>query len=65
MRKQIEAILTPEQSQQLQAKLQQGSKMREAMASLNLTADQKAKIRDIMKSYRSQRSEQAPASSSQ
>ena len=49
MRKQVEAVLTPEQSQQLQTKLQQGVKMREAMASLNLTPEQKTKIRDIMK----------------
>lgn len=30
MRKQIETVLTPEQSQQLQTKLQQGTRMREA-----------------------------------
>jgi Spy/CpxP family protein refolding chaperone len=52
-------VLTPEQVQQLQAKLQQGTRMREAMASLNLTSEQKTKIQEIMKSARAQRSEQA------
>lgn len=65
MRKQIEAVLTPEQSQQLQAKLQQGVKRREAMASLNLTPEQKTKIQDIMKSARSHREGQPPANSPQ
>ena len=65
MRKQIEAVLTPEQKQQLQAKLQQGTKMRDAMASLNLTPEQKTKIQDIMKAARARRSEQAPASTQQ
>lgn len=51
-RKQIEAVLTPDQVQQLQAKLKNGDKLRNAVASLNLTADQKAKIQIIMeKSY--------------
>ncbi|XGV98724.1 MAG: Spy/CpxP family protein refolding chaperone [Leptolyngbya sp. BL-A-14] len=65
MRKQIEAVLTPEQSQQLQAKLQQGVRMREAMASLNLTPEQKTKIRDIMKAARAQRQGQPSSSTSQ
>lgn len=65
MRKQIEAVLTPEQAQQLQAKLQQGTKMRDAMASLNLTPEQKTKIQAIMKAARAQREGQPPASSSQ
>lgn len=64
-RKQIEAVLTSEQSQQFQAKLQQGTRMREAMASLNLTSEQKTKIQEIMKSARAQRSEQSPTSSAQ
>ena len=51
-RKEIEAVLTPDQVQQLQAKLKQGEKLRNAIASLDLTADQKAKIQIIMeKSY--------------
>jgi Spy/CpxP family protein refolding chaperone len=51
-RKQIEAVLTPDQVQQLQAKLKQGEKLRKAIDSLNLTADQKNKIQIVMeKSY--------------
>ncbi len=51
-RKQVEAVLTPDQVQQLQAKLKQGEKLRSAISSLNLTADQKTKIQIIMeKSY--------------
>ncbi len=49
IRKQIEAVLTPDQVKQLQAKLQQGEKMRKAVLSLDLTADQKTKIQDIFK----------------
>ncbi|MDZ7962956.1 MAG: hypothetical protein RMY34_34695 [Aulosira sp. DedQUE10] len=49
MRQQIEAVLTPDQVKQLQAKLQQGEKMRKAVLSLNLTAEQKTKIQDIFK----------------
>ncbi|MBH8576211.1 hypothetical protein I8752_25110 [Nostocaceae cyanobacterium CENA369] len=47
--KQIETVLTPDQTKQLEAKLQQGEKMRQALSSLNLTADQKTKIQDILK----------------
>ncbi len=51
-RKQIEEVLTPDQVQQLQAKLKNGEKLRNAISSLNLTADQKNKIQIIMeKSY--------------
>ncbi len=58
-RKQIEAVLTPDQIQKLQAKLKQGEKLHNAIASLNLTADQKNKIQIIMeKAY-----EQTPNSS--
>ncbi|MEH2296649.1 hypothetical protein [Nostoc sp.] len=49
VRKQIEAVLTPDQVKQLSAKLQQGEKMRQAVLSLNLTAEQKTKIQDIFK----------------
>ena len=49
VRKQIEAVLTPDQVKQLQAKIQQGEKMRKAISSLNLTADQKTKIDNILK----------------
>jgi len=51
-RKQIEAVLTPDQVQMLRAKLKNGDKLRNAIASLNLTADQKNKIQIVMeKSY--------------
>jgi Spy/CpxP family protein refolding chaperone len=49
IRQQIEAVLTPDQVKQLQGKLQQGEKMRKAVLSLNLTAEQKTKIQDIFK----------------
>ncbi len=49
VRKQVEAVLTPDQVKQLSAKLQQGEKMRQAVLSLNLTAEQKTKIQGIFK----------------
>jgi hypothetical protein len=63
MKKQIEAVLTPDQVKQLESKLQQGDKMRDAMASLNLTAEQKTKIREIYKSARAQRQGQSQTNS--
>ncbi len=49
IRKQVEAVLTPEQKQQLQTKVQSGEKMRQALKEINLTADQKTKIQTILK----------------
>ncbi|MEH2026009.1 hypothetical protein [Nostoc sp.] len=49
VRKQVEAVLTPDQVKELSTKLQQGEKMRKAVLSLNLTAEQKTKIQDIFK----------------
>jgi Spy/CpxP family protein refolding chaperone len=49
VRKQIEAVLTPDQAKELSGKLQKGEKMRKALFSLNLTPDQKTKIKDILK----------------
>ncbi|MEH2326889.1 MAG: hypothetical protein V7K32_25655 [Nostoc sp.] len=49
VRKQVEAVLTPDQVKELSTKLQQGEKMRKAVFSLNLTAEQKTKIQDIFK----------------
>ncbi|UBF23903.1 hypothetical protein K9N68_19350 [Kovacikia minuta CCNUW1] len=63
MKKKIEAVLTPEQVKQLESKLQQGERMRDAMASLDLTSEQKTKIREIYKSARAQRQEQSPTNS--
>lgn len=62
MRKQIEAVLTPEQAKQLDSKLQQGEKMRQALSELNLTADQKTKIREAMQAARA--NSQQPAQQS-
>ena len=58
LRKQIEAIMTPEQLQQLQKRLQAGDKMRKALKSLDLTANQKAKIHEIFKTAHAQQNSQ-------
>jgi Spy/CpxP family protein refolding chaperone len=42
-------VLTPEQVQQLETKVKGGEKMRKALSELNLTAEQKTKIKDILK----------------
>ena len=55
VRREVEAVLTPDQVKELSAKLQQGEKMREAVLSLNLTAEQKTKIQDIFKTAYSRR----------
>lgn len=60
--KQIKGVLAPEQDQQLQTKLQQGEKMRTALQGLDLQADQKTKIRDILKAaypHRNRRTQQS------
>jgi Spy/CpxP family protein refolding chaperone len=62
VRKQIEAVLTPEQVQQLQSKLNQGERMRTALRELNLQADQKTKIQDIFKAAHPNKTKQAPQS---
>lgn len=49
VRKQVEAVLTPEQVKQLETKVKGGEKMRKALSELNLTAEQKTKIKDILK----------------
>lgn len=59
VRKQVEAVLTPDQVKQLSAKLQQGEKMRKAVLSLNLTAEQKTKIQEIFKTAYPHRSGQS------
>ncbi len=51
---QIKAVLTPEQQTQLQTALEAGQLPREAMASLNLSADQKAQIKTILRSAHQQ-----------
>jgi hypothetical protein len=49
IRQQVEAVLTPEQLSQYQAKVKSGEKMRQALQEVNLTADQQTKIQDILK----------------
>ncbi len=49
VRKQVLAVLTQEQAQQFQTKVQSGEKMRQALNELNLTEDQKTKIQGILK----------------
>ena len=49
VRKQVAAVLTPEQTQQLDTKVKGGEKMRKALSELNLTAEQKTKIKAILK----------------
>ncbi len=63
IRQQIEAVLTPDQKQELQTKLQQGEKMRQALSTLNLTSDQKTKIQEIYKAARAQRQQQSQTNS--
>lgn len=59
IRKQIEAVLTPDQVKQLQEKMQQGERMRTALSSLNLSTEQKTKIQEILKSAYSSRQERS------
>jgi Spy/CpxP family protein refolding chaperone len=54
LRKKIEAVLTPEQMKQLDAKIQSGEKMRRAMASLELTPEQQDKVKAIYDEARAQ-----------
>jgi Spy/CpxP family protein refolding chaperone len=42
-------VLTPEQYKQLSAKLKSGEKMRKALTEINLTAEQKPKVKAILK----------------
>jgi Spy/CpxP family protein refolding chaperone len=49
VRKQIDVVLKPEQVKQLNAKLKGGEKMRKALSEINLTAEQKTKIKAILK----------------
>lgn len=63
IRKQIEAVLTPDQVKQLHAKVKQGEKMRKAISSLNLTADQKTKIDNIFKTAYPHRQEKSKKNS--
>jgi Spy/CpxP family protein refolding chaperone len=54
-RSQIEAILTPQQREQLKAAMQEpGQKQRQSFAALNLTPEQKTQMRQIRQSAKSQ-----------
>ncbi len=53
-RSQIQAVLTPQQQEQMKQVRAQREKLRETVTSLNLTAEQKTKIREIMQSTRQQ-----------
>jgi periplasmic protein CpxP/Spy len=53
-RTQVEAVLTPEQRQQLAAARESRQRRREAMASLNLTPEQKTRLQQIRQSAKSQ-----------
>jgi Spy/CpxP family protein refolding chaperone len=55
-RKQIKAVLTPEQIKELDSKMQSGEKMRQALTGINLTEDQKTKIEEIYQAMRANRS---------
>lgn len=59
VRKQVEAVLTPAQTQQLETQLQQGEKMRRAVSSLDLKPDQKTKIDTIFKTAYAHRDQAA------
>ncbi len=61
IRNQIKAVLTPEQLKQLEAKMQGGERMRQALTSINLTADQKTKIAAIYQTARANRHPQSQA----
>ncbi|MBE9095150.1 MULTISPECIES: hypothetical protein [Microcoleaceae] len=49
LRKQVEAVLTPEQVKQLDSKIKGGEKMRKALNELNLSAEQKTQVKGILK----------------
>jgi hypothetical protein len=52
MHKKVKAVLDPEQVKQLDAKMQEGERMRQALTSINLTVEQKAKIQEIYQANR-------------
>jgi len=62
-RKQVEAILTPEQLQQLQTKLKQGEKFQSALSSLDLTTDQKNKLKMISDASQKKKPNSSPEKS--
>ncbi len=65
LRKQVEAVLTPDQAKQLETKLQQGEKMRQILPELHLSPDQSTKIQEIVKASHGSREKSGPESSKQ
>lgn len=65
VRKQIEALLTQDQVKQLETKLQQGEKMRQAVTELNLTPEQNTKVQALLKTAYANRQKSAEAGSPQ
>jgi Spy/CpxP family protein refolding chaperone len=55
IRAKIKAVLTPTQVLQLETKMKDGRKMREALTEIELTADQKTKIKEIYRAGRAER----------
>ncbi|MEA5597514.1 hypothetical protein [Rivularia sp. UHCC 0363] len=52
---QVEAVLTPQQQGQFQSAVQDGQKMRSAVANLNLSPEQQTQINEIMKVSKEQK----------
>ena len=63
IRQQLATVLTPDQAKQLETKMQQGKKMRQALTELNLTAEQNTKVQEIFKAAHTKN--QKPAASPQ
>jgi Spy/CpxP family protein refolding chaperone len=54
-RSQVEAVLTPQQQGQFQSAVQDGQKMRSAVANLNLSQEQQTQINEIMEVSKEQK----------
>lgn len=54
-RSEVEAILTPQQQGQFQSALEDGTKMRSAVANLNLSDEQQTQVNEIMEVAKEQK----------
>lgn len=54
-RSQVEAVLTPQQQGEFQSAVEEGQKMRSAVASLNLSEEQQTQVNEIMKVSKEQK----------
>ncbi len=54
-RSQVEAVLTPQQQGEFQSAVEDGQKMRSAVASLNLSEEQQTQVNEIMKVSKEQK----------